>query len=106
MNDDQSKVEKLIGNLQHYSYYTMDEHDRQLEKFSTISAYELSDKGVRSYWFKIYMKTIAKFLKIYFLKLGFLDGYYGWVISVKSSRESFLRYSKLRRLYQSSLPSQ
>ncbi|MBE0655645.1 MAG: glycosyltransferase, partial [Bacteroidales bacterium] len=35
----------------------------------------------------------------YIIKFGFLDGFYGLVISVNSSHETFLKYSKLRNLH-------
>jgi len=92
----------LDGDLLHYSYYTTDEHDRQLEKFSALRASELFTKGEQAGWLKIGVKTFSKFLKIYVTRRGFLDGYYGWVIAVKSARESYLRYSGLRRLHQQS----
>jgi len=90
----------LNGDLLHYSYYTTAEHDRQLEKFSALRARELFSKGEQAGWFKIAVKTVSKFLKIYVTRRGFLDGYYGWVIARKSARESYLRYSELRRLHQ------
>ena len=36
----------------------------------------------------------------YFLKLGFLDGYYGYVISLISAKVTHLKYKKLNLLYQ------
>ena len=92
------KIILLSGDLLHYSYYTTAEHNRQLEKFSSISARQLFTKGERAGLLKIGLKTVSKFFKIYVVMRGFLDGYYGWVISVKSARESYLRYSELRRL--------
>ena len=89
----------LEGDLLHYSYYTTAEHDRQLEKFSSLRARELFSKGEQAGLLKIGVKTVSKFLKIYVTRRGFLDGYYGWVIARKSARESYLRYSELRRLH-------
>jgi glycosyltransferase involved in cell wall biosynthesis len=99
------KIIMLEGDLLHYSYYTTEEHDRQLEKFSRISAQEMHARGEHAGALKIFTKTVSKFVRVYFVKLGFLDGYYGWVISVKSARESWLRYSELRRLQKNSAAS-
>jgi len=38
------------------------------------------------------------FFKKYFLKLGFLDGYEGFVISISTAYGKFLKYIKLREL--------
>ena len=38
------------------------------------------------------------FFKKYFLKLGILDGYEGYVISISTAYGKFLKYIKLREL--------
>jgi len=96
--DEGATVSHLDGDLLHYSYRTISEHDAQLEKFSALGARALFDQGRRAGLLTVAVKTAAKFIRVYFVKLGFLDGYYGWVIAVKSARESWLRYSALRRL--------
>jgi glycosyltransferase involved in cell wall biosynthesis len=97
--DGGATVSHLPGDLLHYSYRTTSEHDRQLEKFSTLGAHALFAQGRRAGPMTVAVKTVAKFIRVYLVKLGFLDGYYGWVIAIKSARESWLRYSTLRRLW-------
>ena len=93
-----SKIKHLKGDLLHYSFYSIDEHERQIDKFSDISANAKYESGIRSSWLKIIVKTGAKFLKTYVIKLGFLDGYYGWVICTKSAKANFLKYHKLLKI--------
>ena len=88
----------LQGNILHYSYYTIEGHLLQTEKFSTISAKALFDKGKKASWIKIYISPVAKFLQGYFLKLGILDGYYGFRICKISAQSTYLKYSKLKDL--------
>jgi hypothetical protein len=45
------------------------------------------------------LRMIWRFIKAFFLKRGFLDGYNGFVISSLSAYTSFLKYLKLRQLY-------
>lgn len=90
----------LEGDLLHYSYYTKEDHLRQIEYFGSISAKELFENGGRSNWAKISVKTIAQFIKSYFLKLGILDGKTGLTISRLSAYATYRKYRKLLDLQQ------
>ncbi|MGL5891470.1 MAG: glycosyltransferase family 2 protein, partial [Bacteroidia bacterium] len=87
------------GNILHYSYYTIEEHYRQADKFSTIAAKALYATGKRSSLLLAAIKTGAKFLRNYIIKLGFLDGHYGFVICRISAGETWQKYTKLRKLH-------
>ncbi len=93
---------RLSGDILHYSFYTIAEHDRQIEKFTDIAAKAKYDEGARSSLLKLMVKPTAKFVKAFIIKAGFLDGYYGWVISTKSAYASYLRYKKLLALQRES----
>jgi len=94
-------VKHIEGDLLHYSYYTINEHVVQCSKFSTISANSKFKNGKRSSLFKIIVYPFWKFVKDYFLRRGFLDGYYGFVISMNSAHEVFQKYAKLKELEES-----
>ena len=89
----------LKGDLLHYSYYTINEHVNQISKFSSLMARSYYERGRRVNQFSIILHLFWRFIKDYFLKAGFLDGYAGFVVSVMSSHEVFLKYVKLRYLY-------
>ena len=44
------------------------------------------------------ISATIKFIKCYFIKLGFLDGKEGWIISTKSSYAAYLKYKKIEAL--------
>lgn len=90
----------IKGDLLHYSFASIDEHIAQINKFSTISAQSKFKKGVRSYWFQILLFPKWRFFHNYILKRGFLDGYFGFIIAVNSAHEVFIKYSKLRNLWE------
>jgi hypothetical protein len=46
----------------------------------------------------ILISPSIKFMKSYFFQLGFLDGYYGLVVSAISAQASFYKYLKMREL--------
>ena len=89
---------KLKGDILHYSYYTVDEHKAQVERFAKIAARALYEKGERSGYLKLLYKPVARFIKTYFIKCGILDGKEGWIIAVQTARSSWLRYSLLMKI--------
>ena len=98
MNDRSAKVLHLPGNILHYSYYSVEEHYRQAEKFSSIAAEALFKKGATSHLVIAAIKSAAKFVRNYFLKLGFLDGKNGFIICRISAWETWKKYTKLVQL--------
>jgi glycosyltransferase involved in cell wall biosynthesis len=101
---DKFKLEKgatkkfLKGDLLHYSYYTINEHIAQINSFSTIVANAYFKDNRRASYFNILFHPIWRFFRDYIIKRGFLDGFYGLVVSVNSSYETFLKYVKLKNL--------
>ena len=92
------KVVHLNGDLLHYSYYSIEEHYKQADKFSAIAASVLFRKGNNSNWLLIYIKAGFKFFRNYLLKRGFLDGYKGFIICRITAWETYLKYYKLKKL--------
>ncbi len=85
----------LKGDILHYSYNSISDHLKQIDHFSTIGAKALFDQGARSSILKILYKPVARFIKIYILKAGFLDGLTGLIIAVNSAHAVFLKYLRL-----------
>jgi len=84
----------------HYSFYTIEQHLKQIEYFTDISSKAAFEKGKTSNGFKIFYKSTFKFIRDYILKLGFLDGYHGYVVCKNSAHAKRLKYKKLRMLNQ------
>jgi len=93
-----SKVGFLKGDILHYSYYSVEEHIRQADKFSTIAAKELIGLGKSVSYFQIIVNPMAKFIRNYILRLGFLDGFYGFIICRIAAHETFQKYTKARQI--------
>jgi len=91
-------VAHLRGDILHYSFYTRGEHLQQIEKFSTIGAQALLEKGKESNWILILVKPFARFFKNYIVQLGFLSGKAGWDISTLSAYANYKKYKKLIQL--------
>ena len=89
----------LKGDLLHYSYYTVDEHLLQMNSFSSIVARSNYERGKRVSSLGLIFRPLWSFLKDYIFRGGFMDGFYGYLISVNSAQMVFLKCVKLRNLY-------
>jgi glycosyltransferase involved in cell wall biosynthesis len=89
----------LKGDILHYSYYTVNDHYKQVDYFTTIASKAYFEKKKKAPVYKLWVNPIAKFLDHFFLKLGFLDGKHGYLISKISAYATYLKYKKLRTLY-------
>jgi glycosyltransferase involved in cell wall biosynthesis len=84
----------LKGDLLHYSFYNVEGHLKQADKFSTMSAEALLEEGKPIPAYYLFMKPTAKFFRNYFLRMGFLDGVYGYIICRIAATETFWKYLK------------
>lgn len=96
---DAAKIKHLKGDLLHYSFYTIEQHITQINKFSTIKAQGLYNKGKKTNLWKLLIAPKITFIRMFIFRLGFLDGYYGYVICRNSAHSTFLKYAKLRTMH-------
>lgn len=89
----------LKGDILHYSYYTLEDHYKQVEYFTNIASKAYFEKGKKAPSFKLLVNPVAKFIDHYILHLGFLDGKAGFLISKISAYATYLKYKKLRQLH-------
>lgn len=88
---------KLHGDLYHYSYYTLSDHLRQIERFSEILARAAVAKGKNASVWTVHFAPKWKFITAYIIRLGFLDGYAGYLVCRMSAFATFMKYSKIRQ---------
>ncbi|HSZ31847.1 MAG TPA: glycosyltransferase family 2 protein [Puia sp.] len=99
--DENKSVKQLGGDILHYSYYTIAEHVAQNNKFSTISADSFFAQGKKTNLLKMVVNPVWAFIQGYFLRAGFLDGLFGFVIAIQVSHLTFLKHLKLYILQKS-----
>jgi len=87
----------LKGDILHYSYFTAQDHYKQVEHFTNIAAKAYFEKGKKAPFYKLIVNPIAKFIDHYLLHLGFLDGKAGFQISKISAYATYLKYKKLKQ---------
>jgi glycosyltransferase involved in cell wall biosynthesis len=93
------QVEGNIGILKspllHYPHPEFTQFIKEIDVYSTIRADELYGQGTRGNVLQIIFYPVAKFINLYFFRLGLLDGTAGFVHAMTMSLNTFLIRSKL-----------
>lgn len=97
LHDNNERPALLKGDLLHYSYTSISDHLKKIEKYSDIAARQKVNKGQDCSILKIWLGPKLKFVKDYIIKLGFLDGYWGFLVCKLSSMENLAKYAKTRQ---------
>lgn len=84
--------------LDHYSYNDLREYAARQERYARLAAREMFGGGRRPLTGARYWRPIFTFMKLYFLKAGFLEGPLGLSLAIQGSRYNFLKYHYLREL--------
>lgn len=92
------KVIQLEGHLLHYSYYDFKDHRERADKYSKLTAFKMHQAGKKASVLKPYLSAIGRFVSMYIIKLGFLDGKMGFKIAQISAASNIYKYKELRRL--------
>ena len=91
----EGKVGFLKNKIEHYTYRSYDHFITKLNRYAALKAHILYNKNKRATFFHILIKPPFKFFIHYFIRLGFLDGFPGFIISVVLSYGVLARYIKL-----------
>jgi len=92
------KETTLKGDLHHYSYYSYTDHRARADKYSVLTAQKMHARGKKAGILKPYISALGRFISMYIIKLGFLDGHAGWKIATISAQSNVLKYKERRRL--------
>jgi len=92
-------IENLKNDLLHYPYKgVISGQLRAVDSFSGLLAKDIYEKGKRYHLTLLLIRPLFKFIEVYLLKLGLLDGLAGFIIAVTSAYAMFVRYVKLREI--------
>lgn len=89
----------LNGHLLHYSYYNYKEHRERADKYSSLTAQKLFSRGKKASFLKPYISGLGRFISMYLIKKGILDGKMGFKIAQISAKSNVFKYKELRRLH-------
>ncbi|MBK7104086.1 MAG: glycosyltransferase family 2 protein [Ignavibacteriae bacterium] len=85
---------KIYEPLLHYTYPTLSLHISKMNRYSDLAIENISEEKKYSIISSIFF-GINKFMKMYFLQKGFLDGKIGFLLSLHSAIGVYLKYIKV-----------
>jgi glycosyltransferase involved in cell wall biosynthesis len=93
-----AEVGRLEGDLLHDSAEDVATYMTKQNRYTTLHAQALYRQGVRASYWRLLASPLARFLKFYLLRRGFLDGGPGFAHIVIGCNNSFHKYLKLIEL--------
>lgn len=85
-------VARLPGYIIHYSYRDVNDHFERTIRYAKMSAQSYIKRGKKPSLAKIIFSPVYSFIKLYFIKLGFLDGRAGYIAAQSAFIYTFLKY--------------
>lgn len=89
------KVSALKTYLYHFPFRDLKEIIDKNNLYSTLGVEKLIDRGVKGGIIRTFHHALWAFAKSYFIKMGFLDGWPGFIIAFSCFDYTFYRYAKL-----------
>ena len=87
-------VARLNEPLLHYPVARLEDAIRRIDQYSTLGAEQLAISNRKISAFSGVAHGIGTFLRVYLLKLGFLDGAAGFMLAVANAEGAYYRYMK------------
>ena len=89
---------RLSGDLLHDSAETLDRYLDKQNRYTTLQAEAMRAAGKHASLVRLVLSPLARFIKFYVIRLGFLDGQAGLVHIAIGCMNSFNKYAKLLAL--------
>lgn len=95
------KTKKLLNPILHYTDNSIEHYLNKMNRYTTLSALDLKEQKKSVTILDIIFRPVFTFFKMYFLKLGILDGFTGLILCALSSIHVFIKYLKYYYLIKS-----
>ena len=79
------RIGRLHGQLEHYSYRSLHDHQTRMQRYADLMAQALYEAGRRCGLAPVLLNPQWRFVRGYLLRLGFLDGWRGLVFALVES---------------------
>jgi glycosyltransferase involved in cell wall biosynthesis len=93
------RVDGAVGTIhEHFLHHTYRSFDDLLEKFgryTTWAALDLRRRGKKATWVNLSLRPLWRFVRMYLLRHGFLDGKHGLILCTLAAFNVFFKYAKL-----------
>jgi glycosyltransferase involved in cell wall biosynthesis len=91
------KTLTLAEPMNHYTYHSIDQYLEKMERYSNLFVLSAKEKKRKFWWAYLAFMPGWTFLKMFFLKLGLLDGWRGMQVCGLSAYHEYVKYKKLGR---------
>ncbi|HUQ96334.1 MAG TPA: glycosyltransferase family 2 protein [Chitinophagaceae bacterium] len=91
-------IKKLHGSILHRTVKDVAQYSQKATGYALLNAAKYHAKGKKATFVKRYVAPPFTFLKFYVFKLGFLDGWEGFVCARMTAYYTFLKYARLYEL--------
>lgn len=92
-------ISKVLKNkMLHYSFKSREQYKSKMERYASLKALELHNKGKRASIFHFTFRPLYKFLVNYIIRLGILDGKEGFQLCYLGAYGVYFRYCELKKL--------
>ena len=91
----EGRAGRLRGDLLHHPYRSFAEHLATIDRYTTIMADQLEERGRRARLLDVVLRPPARFISFYLVKRGFLDGWRGLLMASLAAHYVRLKYAKL-----------
>ena len=88
-------VRRMDGDLLHFSYPSMNTFIEKTISFSDLYLQRQLDAKRKWSFFSVFFRPIWRFVRGYFFRMGFLDGFPGFFIAVSTAFATFFKHSRL-----------
>jgi glycosyltransferase involved in cell wall biosynthesis len=88
-------VGTLRGDLQHFPYRDIADHVRTIDRYTTLAARQMAERGRHAGLLDIVVRPPLAFMRNYVVRGGFRDGGPGLVVSLLNSYYVMLKFAKL-----------
>ncbi|MCF6155017.1 MAG: glycosyltransferase family 2 protein [Candidatus Brocadia sp.] len=88
------KTRYMKHDINHFNYKNFSHQLRTIDNYSNIFA-DVNERNKRFSLFQLIFRPLGKFIKIYIIKMGFLDGLPGFIVAASSAFFVFAKYVKL-----------
>jgi glycosyltransferase involved in cell wall biosynthesis len=89
------KIGFFKNKIEHYSYKSYDHYISKMNHYGALRGKQYLEEGKKVNLFHILIKPPARFVIHYFIRLGFLDGFPGYIFAKTQAYGVYTRYIKL-----------
>ena len=88
----------LESPLVHYSYRSMSHHFEKTLNYAKLSAEDYALRKKKFHYWNLFLNPLVAFIRLYFIRQGFRDGFPGLVAGFSTFFYTFLKYALLKEI--------